>query len=121
MSWSLGLQLIALRGGFRLAVFEQAESAGDVACCRSLQEECDADSEGYHGDGDLRALDPARKEQARDGSGDHTCLPAPADKGDLTARPSAAPVWQEARHHGYGASHEDEHEHDQEPADEVST
>ena len=38
---------------------KQAETAGDIACCRCLQEECDADGEGDHGDGDLSALDPA--------------------------------------------------------------
>jgi hypothetical protein len=79
---------------FIFAAFEQAETAGDVACCGGLQEECNADSEGDHGDGDLCALDPAREEQARYRGGDHTRLPTPADKGNLPARPSSSPVGQ---------------------------
>src|ERR687897_3944419 len=99
--------------------FHQVETAGDVACRRCLQEESDADGEGDHGDGDLSALDPAGEEQARDGSGDHTRLPTPANKRDLFSRPSAAPVGQKARQNGYGTGHEDEHEHHHEPAEEV--
>src|ERR687897_1769532 len=64
--------------------FHQVETAGDVACCSCLQEECDADGKGDHGDGDLSALDPAGEEQARDGGGYHTRLPTPADKDDLS-------------------------------------
>src|SRR5918995_5220261 len=99
--------------------FHQVETAGDVACCRCLQEESDADGEGDHGDGYLGALAPTGEEQTRDGGGDHTRLPTPADKGDLSARPSAAPVGQQARQNGYGTGHEDEHEHHQKTAEEV--